>query len=330
MFTFVIPAYDEEPTVATIVAQARDAALPGDRVLVVDSDSADATARVAADAGAEVLRGPRGKGAAMNAALARVRTPWVCFLDADLVSSTGNVPAALRKAAADGDARGDGVDHVVGDFEYDYPGTILSSTFTIYEPLTAALFPEVGRLGANSLTGFRAIRTGRLRHPLPPDFGVETYLNISVALAGGRARVCHLGTLGSRFRANGGSMAREIGRTVLDMAVTHGRLHQDARPAWDRWLDEGVAAITSQSAAGGRSATLARLFAAVRRPLPSPLPPAALSPAGAAVTATVTARAAGLTRGTVTMSPAGVAGGAGLANAAATAGAAGCSGPSGR
>lgn len=264
MFTFVIPAYNEEQTVAVIVEQARAAARPGDRILVVDSASTDRTAQVAAHAGAEVLHGPRGKGAAMNTALAAVRSQWVCFLDADLVSSTHNVPAALRKAAQATTA-----DHLVGDYEYDYPGTILSSTFTIYEPLTAALFPEVGHLGANSLTGYRAIRTSRIRHPLPPDFGVETYLNISLALARGTAGVCHLGTVTSRFRHNGGTMAGQIGRTILDMAEQHNRLDPRDRPAWDRWLSEGIAALTPQTADSGRSATLARLFTAVRRPMPT-------------------------------------------------------------
>ncbi|WP_055493989.1 glycosyltransferase family 2 protein [Streptomyces sp. TP-A0356] len=263
MFTFVIPAYNEEATVATIVEQARSAAHPGDRVLVVDSASTDDTATEAARAGAEVLRGPRGKGAAMNAALAEVRTEWVCFLDADLVSSKDNVPAVLRDAAASGTAA-----HIVGDYEYDYPGTILSSTFTIYEPLTAELFPEVGFLGANSLTGYRAIRTEHIRKTLPADFGVEAFLNISIALDGGTASVCHLGIIESRFRYNGGSMAHEIGRAILDMAVAHGRLRPQERPAWDSWLDEGVAAITPQKADSGRSATLARLFTAARRPMP--------------------------------------------------------------
>ncbi|WP_158088602.1 glycosyltransferase family 2 protein [Thermoactinospora rubra] len=264
MITFVIPAHNEEDTVATAVAQARAAAGPGDRVLVVDSASGDRTAERAAQAGAEVLRGPKGKGAAMNAALGATSTEWVCFLDADLVSSELNVPAALRAAAVSGDA-----DHVVGDFEYDYPGTILSSTFTVYEPLAARFFPETGHLGANSLTGYRAIRRSLLREPLPAGFGVEAHLNISLAVAGATARVVHLGVIGSRFRPNGGSMAWEIGTTILDLAQAHGRLDPAERPRWDDWLAEGVAAVAPQDASGGRSATLARLFAAVRRPMPT-------------------------------------------------------------
>ncbi|MGV9308235.1 MULTISPECIES: glycosyltransferase family 2 protein [unclassified Nonomuraea] len=264
MFTFVIPAHNEEATVATIVGQARAAARPGDRVLVVDSASTDATAERAAAAGAEVLRGPKGKGAAMNAAIDVAGAEWVCFLDADLVSSEVNIAAELRAAAASSTAG-----HVVGDYEYDHPGTILSSTFTIYEPLTDRFFPETGFMGANALTGYRAVRRSLLTDPLPPDFGVESFLNITLALAGARAEVRHLGVIGSRFRPTGGSMAREIGTAILDLAMAHGRLDSGERGAWEAWLEEGVAAIAPQAADGGRSATLSRLFAAVRRPMPS-------------------------------------------------------------
>ncbi|MFE3449976.1 glycosyltransferase family 2 protein [Nonomuraea sp. NPDC059194] len=264
LFTFVIPAHNEESTVATIVGQARAAAQRGDHVLVVDSAATDATADRAAAAGAEVLRGPKGKGAAMNAALDQVRTEWVCFLDADLVSSEVNVAAQLRAAAASCPAG-----HVLGDYEYDHPGTILSSTFTVYEPLTDRFFPETGFMGANALTGYRAVHRSLLTEPLPADFGVESFLNITLAVAGARAQVSHLGVIGSRFRPTGGTMAREIGTAVLDLAVAHGRLDVAERDAWEAWLEDGVAAIAPQSANGGRSATLSRLFTAVRRPMPS-------------------------------------------------------------
>ncbi|MFI5688562.1 glycosyltransferase family 2 protein [Streptomyces sp. NPDC051636] len=259
----MIPAHNEEATVATIVGQALEAARPGDRVLVVDSASTDGTARRAREAGAEVLSGPLGKGAAMQLAVSAVDSEWTCFLDADLVTSERNVAALLREAAAGGTA-----DHVVGDYEYDHPGTILASTFTIYEPLTARFFPEVGYHGANALTGYRAVRTRHLRVPLPPDFGVETFLNISVALSGGQVDVCHLGVIGSRYRFHGGSMATEIGTRILDMAEDHGRLDPADRPEWDQWLQAGVAAIAPNTADQGRSAVLARLFSTVRRPMP--------------------------------------------------------------
>jgi glucosyl-3-phosphoglycerate synthase len=262
VFTFVIPARDEQDSVATIVRQACQAAQPGDRVLVVDSASTDATGQRAAAAGAEVLRGPPGKGAAMAAAIADISTEWVCFLDADLISSAVNVPATLRQAAVAGTA-----DHVLGDYEYSDPGTILASTFTIYEPLVAEFFPEVGALGANSLTGYRVIRRAYLDGLLPLDFGVESYLNISIAAAGGKAAVCHLGVIASRFKYKP-DMCREIARSILDLAVAHDRLDPHDRPSWNTWVDDGVPAIRGVGGTDGRSAALARLFAAVRRPMP--------------------------------------------------------------
>ncbi len=264
LFTFVIPAHNEQDTVATVVAQALQACQPGDRVLVVDSASTDGTGGKAAAAGAEVLVGPLGKGAAMNAALEVIDTPWVCFLDADLGSSRANVPALLRAAAVGGTA-----DHVAGDWEYDDPGTILSNTFTLYEPLVTRFFPEVaGKLGANSLTGYRAVRRSYLNTLLPNDFGVEAHINITVGLAGGTIAVQHLGVIASRFRYKP-AMGTEIAAAVLQLAMSSGRLDPLDRPLWNDWVSEGAATIAGIDEAGGRSRALASLFTAIRRPMPT-------------------------------------------------------------
>lgn len=262
MFTFVIPAHNEQDTIATIVGQARQAAQPGDRVLVIDSASTDATAERAAAAGADVLAGPIGKGAAIATAIAAIDTEWTCLLDADLIASNGNVPATLRQAAVTSRA-----DHVLGDYEYEDPGTILASTFTIYEPIVAEFFPEVGDLGANSLTGYRAVRHAYLDGLLPVDFGVEAYLNITIAVAGGTTSVQHLGVITSRFRRKS-HMHLEIGRSILDLAIARYRLHADDRPAWEAWINDASTAIHAVGDPSARSATLARLFKAVRRPMP--------------------------------------------------------------
>ncbi len=86
--TVLIPAYNEELTIARTVAAARS--LPGVlQVIVVDDGSTDKTAEKARAAGAEVLRTGvnRGKGAALNHGLKAVKGDLLLLLDADLGDS---------------------------------------------------------------------------------------------------------------------------------------------------------------------------------------------------------------------------------------------------
>jgi glycosyltransferase involved in cell wall biosynthesis len=83
--TVLIPAYNEEAHIQSVVATARDAGFP---VLVVDDGSTDQTAQAAEAAGAMVLRLPqnRGKSSALAYGLAQIQTPYVLTLDADLIN----------------------------------------------------------------------------------------------------------------------------------------------------------------------------------------------------------------------------------------------------
>lgn len=91
----VIPTRDTAGTIAATVAELKILAEDGlvDQILVVDADSADGTAAVAREAGAEVVsenelvegHGPcRGKGDAMWRALAAVDGEIVVYIDGDI------------------------------------------------------------------------------------------------------------------------------------------------------------------------------------------------------------------------------------------------------
>jgi glucosyl-3-phosphoglycerate synthase len=92
----VIPARNEEATVATVVGRIREELVkPGlvDELVVIDSDSTDATAELAAGAGAEVhaassietgLQALPGKGEALWRSLFVTSGDIVAFIDADL------------------------------------------------------------------------------------------------------------------------------------------------------------------------------------------------------------------------------------------------------
>jgi glycosyltransferase involved in cell wall biosynthesis len=110
----IIPAFQEADRVGATVAAARS--LPGvDAVVVVDDGSTDATGRVAASAGACVLRHARnrGKAAAMETGAEAIRLldqrepagvpHYLLFLDADL-GSTAAAAGPLVEPVAAGEA----------------------------------------------------------------------------------------------------------------------------------------------------------------------------------------------------------------------------------
>ena len=99
----VIPARDEEERIAGVLAP-----LEGDphvaEVLVVDDESSDRTAQVAASYGARVITGAplpdgwAGKAWALEQGLRAAQGEWVVFLDADTRPKPGLVAALVERA----------------------------------------------------------------------------------------------------------------------------------------------------------------------------------------------------------------------------------------
>ena len=102
--SFLIPAYDEEATIAEVLD--RIAALGMDtQVIVVDDGSRDRTAEIAEAKGALVIRqANRGKGAAIRAAVPHVEGDVAVIQDADMEYDPADVPALIEpieRGAAD-------------------------------------------------------------------------------------------------------------------------------------------------------------------------------------------------------------------------------------
>jgi glycosyltransferase involved in cell wall biosynthesis len=104
MIVAIIPALDEEGTIAEIV---RGISAYVDRVVVVDNGSSDRTASLAREAGADVVRQPeRGYGAACLAGIAHARelgSRILVFLDGDGSDDPSEAPLLIEPVSS-GDA----------------------------------------------------------------------------------------------------------------------------------------------------------------------------------------------------------------------------------
>lgn len=120
----VLPAYEEATRIGAAVATVREALAGvegGVEIVVVDDGSADATAEVAAVAGADrvvVLAQNRGKGAAVRAGSLVARGRTIAFTDADLAYAPDQMVGLLHEVER-------GWDLVVGSRRHDQTAVLV-------------------------------------------------------------------------------------------------------------------------------------------------------------------------------------------------------------
>jgi glycosyltransferase involved in cell wall biosynthesis len=215
----LVPARDEEDTVAQTVVALRGLLL--DDVVVVDDGSSDATSAAALAAGATVLRirGHAGKGGAMEGAIDRLPPAdvWL-FADADLGSSAGGL-STLLDVVVSGRA-----DMAVAMF----PPQAGGGMGTVRRVSSSAIRLLSKYRSEAPLSGQRAITTSCLAavRPLAGGFGVETAMTIDAVRAG--FRVEEIPVPGLTHRATGrtlrgfahrGRQGMHIARAALLRAV---------------------------------------------------------------------------------------------------------------
>jgi glycosyltransferase involved in cell wall biosynthesis len=99
-FSIVIPAFNEERTLPGLLKSLASQTRPADEIIVVDNNSTDATAHVAATAGCRVMHcAEQGISAARNAGARAATSTHICFLDADSEVTPGWLAAGEKKLA---------------------------------------------------------------------------------------------------------------------------------------------------------------------------------------------------------------------------------------
>ncbi|MFV1958606.1 MAG: TIGR04283 family arsenosugar biosynthesis glycosyltransferase [Planctomycetota bacterium] len=179
----VIPALDEEQAIGRVLAEIPSSA---DDVVVVDNGSTDATARVAAAAGARVVtQARRGYGSACLAGIAALRRPdVVVFLDADHSDHPDEMERLLVPIA-----RGE-ADLVVGSRVL---GGAARGSLTLPQrlgnALACALLRLLYRVAYTDLGPFRAIRRAALEDLAldDRDYGWTVQMQARAARRGLRA-----------------------------------------------------------------------------------------------------------------------------------------------
>ncbi|AMV19699.1 glycosyltransferase family 2 protein [Planctomyces sp. SH-PL14] len=80
----VIPAYNSQDCLRASIQSVQEQTYPVREIIVVDDGSKDATASVAFECGAKVIRQPNGgPAAARNNGIRHAKSPWIALLDAD-------------------------------------------------------------------------------------------------------------------------------------------------------------------------------------------------------------------------------------------------------
>lgn len=233
----ILPALNEEATVGDIVASVRASLMvPGaalvDDLVVVDTDSTDATAARAAAAGARVVSSrsvlpdvplERGKGEAMWRGLAATTGDLVVFVDADLRSFTPDyITGLLGPLLLD-----EGV-HLVKAV-YDRPlvsGDVRIAagggrvTEILARPLINALWPDLSGV-AQPLSGEYAMRRSLLELlPMPCGYGVEIGLLVDTYRAVGLDGIAQV-DLGEReHRHQDATRLSRMSAQILHAALT--------------------------------------------------------------------------------------------------------------
>lgn len=213
----IIPAYNEEKTVANVVKTAKSSSYV-DEVIVVDDGSSDNTSKEAKRAGAKIIRhaSNRGKGAALKTGFKHSNGDIVVFLDADLKNITTAKIDKMIKPIIDGRA-----DITKTKFKRR-AGRVTELTA---KPLLRFFFPEI-RFEQPLSGQFAAKRSVLERMKFEDDYGVDVGIVLDADVQGLNVKEVDIGELEHDMASLSdlNIVATEVVRTIVARALEYGRI----------------------------------------------------------------------------------------------------------
>ena len=215
--SIVIPAYNEEATVARVVGVARKLDYV-DEVIVVDDGSTDRTVEEAENAGATVISHimNEGKGSAIKTGFKNSHGNIVAFIDADISNFTSEKIDKIIRPILE-----DKTDITKTKFARE-SGRVTELTA---KPLLGFFFPELSY--EQPLSGqFAGKRSALNKIRFEKDYGVDVGIVLDADVHGIKILEVDIGDICHDMSplADLNKMANEVVRTIIDRAVEYGRV----------------------------------------------------------------------------------------------------------
>ena len=215
--SIVIPAYNEEATVAKVVSVARKLSYV-DEVIVVDDGSTDRTVEEAENAGATVISHimNEGKGSAIKTGFKNSHGDIVAFIDADVSNFTSEKIDKIIRPILE-----DKTDITKTKFARE-SGRVTELTA---KPLLGFFFPELSY--EQPLSGqFAGKRSALNKIRFEKDYGVDVGIVLDADVHGIKILEVDIGDICHDMSplADLNKMANEVVRTIIDRAVEYGRV----------------------------------------------------------------------------------------------------------
>ncbi len=214
----VIPAFNEEKSIIHVINTVKKVASINE-IIVVDDGSQDNTYNLVSECDDVILLkhlNNKGKGSAMKTGLKRVTNDIVLFLDADLSEINQYQIEAIIKPILDGEA-----DITKTKFKRE-AGRVTELTA---KPLLQFFFPELNF--DQPLSGqFASIKSFLDRIDLEHDYGVDIGIVLDADAQGMRIQEVDIGNIVHEMSTlqELNIMANEVVRTIVDRAISYGRL----------------------------------------------------------------------------------------------------------